>query len=255
MKPNGTHLQVSTAYSRALEQALQGARDGCCGGSVVAFAGYGPEAATYDGVSGLSFGCGNPLALAGVQPGEVVLDLGCGAGLDLLLASDLVGAQGSVIGVDMTDAMLDTARRHIEAAGKSNIALRKGCIEALPVEDGSVDWVISNCVINLSPDKPAVFREIARVLRPGGRISISDIVAENLPDRLRCDEAAYCACVGGAMAEAAYLQGLTMAGLVEVQVADRLVYDEAQLRGLLARDNVEGVLGRVASIRVTGRKA
>ncbi|MCA1945497.1 MAG: methyltransferase domain-containing protein [Desulfovibrio sp.] len=248
------HVQVSKAYAEALDQAARGQRGGCCGGSVTAFAGYDAHTAAYGSVGGLSFGCGNPLALAGVQPGQTVLDLGSGAGLDLLLASELVGSGGRVIGVDMTEAMLDMARRNIAAAGKTNVEVRQGCIEVLPVADASVDWVISNCVVNLSPDKPSVFREIVRVLKPGGRISISDIVAEALPDCLRIDEAAYCACVGGAIAEAAYVQGLTDAGLVDVQVADRLVYDESQLRGLLAREDVAGLVGKVASVRVVGRR-
>ncbi|AGW13159.1 methyltransferase domain-containing protein [Megalodesulfovibrio gigas] len=248
------HTQVSKAYAEALELATQGQRGGCCGGSVTVFAGYGQEASDYQGVQSLSFGCGNPLALAGVQPGQTVLDLGSGAGLDLLLASDLVGPEGRVIGVDMTEAMLAMARRNIEAAGKSNIEVRQGCIEALPVADANVDWVISNCVVNLSPDKAAVFQEIARVLAPGGQVSISDIVAESLPDCLHGDTAAYCACVGGAIPEAAYLQGLEAVGLVDVRVADRLVYDEPQLRGLLAREDVAGMVGKVASVRVVARK-
>jgi len=128
-----------------------------------------------------SFGCGNPLAFSQIQTGQVVLDLGCGAGLDLLLAAEKVGSEGKVIGVDMNDDMLALAQKNIDASGFNNIELRKGKIENLPVADASVDWVISNCVINLSNDKEKTFSEIARVLAPNGQISISDIVAEKMP--------------------------------------------------------------------------
>ncbi|MCG8460902.1 MAG: methyltransferase domain-containing protein, partial [Holophagales bacterium] len=148
----------------------------------------------------------------------------------------------------------------------------KGLIEDLPVADGSVDWVISNCVINLSPEKPAVFREIARVLAPGGRFSISDIVAEELPDVIRDQAIAYAACVGGAISEARYLAGLEAAGLTELEVTERQVYGESQLRGIVASDladfgltesspeaaellgQVEKVAGKVWSAKITGRK-
>jgi arsenite methyltransferase len=129
-------------------------------------------AALPQGMAASSFGCGNPLAFAGVRPGDTVLDLGCGAGLDLLLAAERVGPAGRVIGIDMSADLLARARANVERAGAQQIALHEGRIEALPVADASVDWVISNCVINLSMDKPAVFAEIARVLKPGGRALI-----------------------------------------------------------------------------------
>ncbi len=180
-----------------------------------------------------SFGCGNPLAFAEVAPGEVVLDLGSGAGIDLLLAARRVGPSGRVVGIDMTEEMIAKARQNIAAAGVANVEVRQGLIEELPVESSSVDWVISNCVINLSPEKHRVFAEIVRVLKPGGRISISDIVVEDLPDWLRANAAAYCACLGGAIAEEAYLAGLRAAGLGEVEVTDRLVYTKEQLLELV----------------------
>lgn len=183
-----------------------------------------------------SFGCGDPLAFAEVAEGEVVLDLGAGAGLDLLAAARRVGPAGRVIGVDMTDAMIERARATAAAAGLPNVEVRKGLIEALPVEDASVDWVISNCVINLSPEKPRVFAEIVRVLRPGGRVRISDVVARDLPEWVRASAAAYSACVGGAISEEEYVAGLRDAGLADVEVRGRRVYDAAELAGLADGD-------------------
>ena len=228
---------------------------GCCGGAtqdstavdsrkgaVVEFAGYTAEelAALPDDAVVNSFGCGNPLAMAGLRSGDVVLDLGSGAGIDLLLAARLVGPEGRVIGVDMTDEMVERAQANADAAGFTTIDVRKGIIEELPVEDASVDWVISNCVINLSPEKDRVFAEIARVLRPGGQMLVSDIVAESLPEEIRSIPAAYSSCISGAISEAYYLAGLRSAGLEDVSVRDRLVYDAAQLASF-ATSATEGV--------------
>jgi SAM-dependent methyltransferase len=226
--------QVSYAYARAVSRPVKTAGP-CCSpvqkGVVVKLAGYGADelAALPDEAVVNSFGCGNPLAFSEVREGETVLDLGSGAGIDLLLAARKVGQSGKVIGVDMTDAMIAKAKNNIAAAGLSNIEVRKGLIESLPVESDSVDWVISNCVINLSPEKSRVFAEIARVLRPGGRMLVSDIVVEELPDWVRRDVALYASCVSGAISEAEYLDGLRRAGLVDVEVRERIVYDEAQL--------------------------
>jgi SAM-dependent methyltransferase len=217
--------KVSVAYTEAIET-----KGGCC--------------APQTGQQNVpSFGCGNPLAFDAVQPGETVLDLGSGAGHDLLAAVEATGPSGRVIGVDMTDAMLEAAREFTR--DHDNIELRKGIIEELPVEDASVDWVISNCVINLSPEKERVFAEIARVLKPGGRFSISDIVAERMPEHLKADDKAYAACVSGAIPEADYLGGLRKAGLVDVEVTERFAYDACGT-------DVEGL--EIASVRVTGRK-
>jgi SAM-dependent methyltransferase len=177
-----------------------------------------------------SFGCGNPLAFSGVKEGDTVLDLGSGAGFDLLLASEKVGSTGRVIGVDMTDAMINRARQNIKAAGVTNVEVRKGLIEDLPVESSSVDWVISNCVINLSPEKSKVFKEIHRVLKPGGRMSISDIVAEQLPDEIRSNNGLYNSCVAGAISEEEYIAGLAEAGLSDIQVQERFVFEAAQIK-------------------------
>ena len=191
-----------------------------------------------------------------MKPGETVLDLGSGAGHDLLAAAEAVGPTGRVIGVDMTDAMLEAARKF--TAGYRNIELRKGIIEDMPVEDASVDWVISNCVINLSPEKDRVFREIARVLKPGGRFSISDVVADNLPEKWLEDERAYSACVSGAVPEAEYVAGLEKAGLKDVEVTNRHQYSTTELCGLSDKYGVEFQDAPddldVASVRVTGRR-
>lgn len=261
---------VSEAYAASLRNSLAG-QGGCCsagrGCGVTQLAGYDAEMQRFAEAAQSSFGCGNPLAFSAVRPGETVLDLGSGAGFDLLIAADKVGPQGRVIGVDMTDEMLDAARANVARAGKHNVELRKGYIEDLPVDSASVDWVISNCVINLSPDKPAVFREIARVLRPGGRIAISDIVAEDLPSLVREDPAAYYACIGGAINEADYLAGLGDAGFADVRVTERIVYTAEQLEGMLRAERTAGLdlsrvrqetakaAGKIWSARFEGRKA
>jgi ubiquinone/menaquinone biosynthesis C-methylase UbiE len=264
--------QVSKAYARALSKSQKSScAPACCAPppSVAAeSAGYDAEKEKFADAAASSFGCGNPLAFAGVEEGQTVLDLGSGAGFDLLIAAEKVGPGGRVIGVDMTDEMIAAARANVAKAGfDDRVEVRKGHIEALPVDDASVDWVISNCVINLSPDKPAVFREVARVLKPGGRFSVSDIVVESLPDWLREHEAAYAACVAGAIPEDEYLGGLREAGLTAVEVTERLVYDEAQIRAMIANDlesfgldedllkrGLAEVEGKVASVKVVGRR-
>lgn len=242
--------EVSHAYARAVSRPAK-TSGRCCGpaqkGVVVKLAGYGTDelAALPDDAIVNSFGCGNPLAFSEVREGETVLDLGSGAGIDLLLAARKVGPSGKVIGVDMTDAMIAKANDNIAAAGLRNVEVRKGLIEKLPVESDSVDWVISNCVINLSPEKGRVFAEIARVLRPGGRMLVSDMVVEELPDWVRRDVALYASCVSGAISEAEYLDGLRRAGLVAVEVRERIVYDEAQLAAFTGSELSEVLEGSV----------
>jgi len=196
----------------------------CCGPStpqnVSRAVGYSDEelAAIPDGAD-LGLGCGNPIALASLRPGETVVDLGSGAGIDCFLAARRVGPQGKVIGVDMTPEMLEKARRNAASAGVSNVEFRLGEIEHLPVSDNSVDAIISNCVINLSPDKPQVFREAFRVLRPGGRLMVSDIVLDSpLPKRLLDSAAAYVGCISGASLKADYLRMMSEAGFANVTV-------------------------------------
>ena len=230
---------VSRIYTQAVTAPAESSC--CCSpkpqqkGTAVKFAGY--EREELDGLPTdavvNSFGCGNPLAFSGVSAGDVVLDLGSGAGIDLLIAAKKVGPTGHVIGVDMTDEMITRARASITAAGLKNVDVRKGLIENMPVESASVDWIISNCVINLSPEKHRVFSEIARVLKPGGRMLVSDIVAHDLPQTVLDDLELYCSCIAGAIDEDAYCDGLRQVGLIDVEVRERIVYDKTQLSGIV----------------------
>ncbi len=178
----------------------------------------------------LGLGCGAPLAAAALREGETVLDLGSGAGFDAFLAARAVGPTGRVIGVDMTDEMLAKARANARRAGLSNVEFRKGYIEALPVEDASIDVVLSNCVINLVPDKATVYREVARVLRPGGRMVISDVVLnEPLPEVIAADVAALTGCVAGAALRDQYLETIAAAGLSNIEVVNDRGYGAVAL--------------------------
>ncbi|MGH9106885.1 MAG: arsenite methyltransferase [Acidimicrobiales bacterium] len=166
-----------------------------------------------------SLGCGNPLAIADLRPGERVLDLGSGGGIDVLLSARRVGPTGFAYGVDMTEEMLDLARANAAKAGATNVEFVKGGIEDIPLPDGAVDVVISNCVINLSVDKPAVLAEMFRVLAPGGRLGISDIVAEDhLSPADRAERGSYVGCIAGALSRSEYLNGLTTAGFTNPAV-------------------------------------
>ena len=272
---DGTEIKgaVKERYARAIQQP----GSGCCGGTgteamkgtLVKIAGYQDEdlaALPADAVEN-AFGCGNPVSFAEVREGEVVVDIGSGAGIDCLFAARKVGPAGKVIGIDMTPEMIERARANARAAGAENVEFRLGDAEKMPVADASADWVISNCVINLSPDKPAVFREIARVLKPGGRISISDIVAEDLPPAVRASRDAWVTCLAGAISEAEYVRGLEAAGLTDVQVTERITYGPDKLEGLfgqsacgpegaaLSPDAVRAAAGKVWSARFTGRRA
>lgn len=179
-----------------------------------------PDAADLpEDVTGISLGCGDPVTLASLQPGQVVLDLGSGGGIDCFLAAKRVGDSGYVIGVDMTAEMIDLSRRNKAKHGIENVEFRLGEIEHLPVADRSVDVIISNCVINLSPDKAQVFREAFRVLKPGGRLAVSDIMSDKpLPDNLLKDMQAWAACVSGALTEAEYIAAIKAAGFEDVNV-------------------------------------
>jgi ubiquinone/menaquinone biosynthesis C-methylase UbiE len=178
-----------------------------------------------DTVTMASLGCGNPTAIAGLKPGETVLDLGSGGGIDCFLSAKAVGPTGHVIGVDMTDSMLALARQNKAKLGADNVEFRKGEIEALPVADNSVDVIISNCVINLSPDKDAVFREAFRVLKPGGRLAVSDIVTKgNFSEQLRANVSAWAGCITGAIDQNDYLQKMRAAGFEDVAIESQVSY-------------------------------
>ena len=207
---------------------------GCCGSgcgcdetAVLEEIGYSAEqAAALPPGANLGLGCGNPLGHAEVRPGETVLDLGSGAGIDCFLAAREVGPAGQVIGVDMTPAMLGKARANLARTEFKNVEFRLGEIEHLPVADGSVDVIISNCVVNLSPDKPRVFREALRVLKPGGRLMVSDLVLTRpLDAALRNDVALYVGCVAGASLQEEYLRAIREAGFERVEVVEERSYE------------------------------
>jgi SAM-dependent methyltransferase len=184
--------------------------------------GYTPEElASIPAEANMGLSCGNPTATARLRPGETVVDLGSGGGLDVFLAAQKVGPTGKAIGIDMTPEMLDLARRNAEKAGLTNVVFHQATIDRLPLPDASVDCVISNCVINLAPDKPAVFREIARVLKPGGRLAVSDIALKrDLPPDIGNDLMAYVGCIAGAIPIEDYRRGLAAAGFAHVEILD-----------------------------------
>ena len=192
-----------------------------------------------------SLGCGNPTALIDLQPGATVLDLGSGGGIDVLLSARRVGPAGKVYGLDMTDEMLALARRNQEKAGATNVEFLKGAIEAIPLPDGSVDVIISNCVINLSSDKDAALREAFRVLKPGGRFAVSDVVVRGqVPDDVRRDMELWIGCIAGALEESDYAAKLTAAGFANVEIDAWRVYRREDL----------GVDGQFASAFIRAQK-
>jgi SAM-dependent methyltransferase len=228
---NALREQVRDRYARAALTVLDGGSGAsCCGPAGRAEALEIDErfgAALYgEDTDGLpaeavaaSLGCGNPLAVADLRPGERVLDLGSGGGIDVLLSARRVGPAGRAFGLDMTDEMLALARANAAKAGATNVEFLKGQIEAIPLPAGSIDVVISNCVINLSTDKPAVLTEVFRVLAPGGRIGISDVVAEDhLTCAQRAERGSHVGCIAGALSRSEYLEGLAAAGFIGASV-------------------------------------
>jgi arsenite methyltransferase len=214
------HDTVREHYASAAIRASQG--ETCCGDPETIGAGLysALERDELPDVAVLaSLGCGNPIAVADLHPGERVLDLGSGGGIDVLLSAKRVGPTGRAFGIDMTDEMLALAQRNAADVGATNVEFLKGQIEALPLPAASVDVVISNCVVNLAADKPAVFREIARVLRPGGRIGITDIVAEDhLTPEERAERGSYAGCIAGALSVTEFRDGLEAVGLADVTI-------------------------------------
>jgi len=244
----------------------------CCGPSEVAVESTNTAARLYsaeelgglpDSVTGASAGCGNPIAIAELQPGEVVLDLGSGGGIDCFLAARKVGPEGRVIGLDMTPDMIRLAQRNAKKVGATNVEFDYGEMEDIPLPDESVDVIISNCVINLSPDKDAVFGEAYRVLRPGGRMSVSDIVIDgDLPQPIRRNLDAWASCLAGALDETIYLNKIRAAGFEEVEVLSRDYADPDQVtEGEEAQALLDGagistseLAQKVASIKVRAYK-
>ncbi len=214
---------VRDRYGALASSGGKGCGASCCGeGELDMIGGAYAGLEGYVADADLGLGCGLPTRHAGIEAGEVVLDLGAGAGIDAFVARRLVGERGRVIGVDMTAAMVERARANAEKLGFANVDFRLGEIEALPVADATVDLVISNCVLNLVPDKAAAFAQTFRVLKPGGRFCISDIVATGpLPDGIRKAAALYVGCVAGAWPEADYLAVIRAAGFADVRIAER----------------------------------
>jgi SAM-dependent methyltransferase len=211
---------VQSKYAAVATSALSSDHTGVR--AVAEAFGYTPEElASIPAEANMGLSCGNPSAFAKLRAGEVVADLGCGGGLDVLLAAPKVGPTGKAIGIDMTPDMIERARRNAAKQGVSNVEFRLATIDHLPLADNSVDCLISNCVINLAPDKRAVFREMHRVLKPGGRVAVSDIALKKpLPDELARDVMAYVGCIAGAIRITEYEQWLREAGFCSVQVVD-----------------------------------
>jgi len=248
---------VREKYGEIAEGKRTGCGCGCdCGPDVLLSLGYTAEQkAALPAGADLGLGCGNPLAHAALRPGETVLDLGSGAGVDCFLAAREVGGTGRVIGVDMTPAMLARARANAARGGYANVEFRLGEIEHLPLADASVDCIISNCVVNLSPDKPQVFREALRVLRPGGRLMVSDLVlVRPLSEELRHDVALYVGCVAGAAMKEQYLGMMRDAGFADVAVVEERAYTVG-LDALPAGTPQREAFASVVSVKVRARKA
>lgn len=276
-RDNEIKKRVRDRYARAAETGSSccGPVSGpCCGGEATMskgqagqMVGYSPEElAAVPEDANLGLGCGNPTGPAGLKPGETVLDLGSGAGIDCFLAAKKVGPKGRVIGVDMTPEMLDRARENARKSGLANVEFRLGEIENLPVADGTVDVIISNCVINLSTDKPRVFREAFRVLKPGGRLLVSDLTLKKpLPPEIRGSVEAYVACIAGAMVKEDYLGAIREAGFKDVEVASEkafpaeLVLEDSPAPEMakklkLSREALEEHVSSVLSLNVRATK-
>jgi SAM-dependent methyltransferase len=274
MKKEETKKIVREGYAKVATQGSSccGPVSSCCGPADAAKdiskkIGYTDEElkAVPEGAN-LGLGCGNPVAIASLKEGETVLDLGSGPGLDCFLAADKVGRNGKVIGVDMTPEMIEKARSNARNGNYSNVEFRLGEIENLPVADNSVDAVISNCVINLSPDKESVFKETFRVLKPGGRIMVSDVVlSKELPDFIKDSADAYIGCISGAITRDEYMETVKAAGFQDTSIVDELsvpveewvndpIADSITEKLGVSTEEAKEVLGSVKSIKVKGFK-
>jgi ubiquinone/menaquinone biosynthesis C-methylase UbiE len=274
MKDNAS---IKKAVRDGYGKIARGERSSCCGPSsccgspgadtISKTVGYSDDEinSVPDGAN-LGLGCGNPIAHASLKEGEVVLDLGSGGGFDAFLAARRVGATGKVIGVDMTSDMIERARRNAAKGGYANVEFRLGEIEHLPVDDNSVDVIISNCVINLSPDKEKVFKEALRALKPGGRLMVSDLVLERaLPQKIRKSVEAYVGCLAGALLVDDYLAAIKAAGFADVEIQHKASYPldamandaAAQIvskNGSVTNKDIEELEGVVVSIKVKAVK-
>lgn len=231
--PKSTIEAVRDRYAAAAESVLEGATS-CCGGNSDPITGnlYSLEQTGFIPMDALSasLGCGNPTMLAELHEGETVLDLGSGGGIDVLLGARRVGSTGHAYGVDMTDEMLQLAERNKLAAGVENVTFLKGAIEDVPLPDASVDVIISNCVINLAVEKPPVLREAFRLLKPGGRFAVSDVVTRGeLPNDLKQDMEAWIGCLAGALEESEFRSYLAEIGFEEIEIQETRVYDPREL--------------------------
>jgi arsenite methyltransferase len=227
---------VRSKYGAVAESTLS-SKDAGVTAVAKAFGYSAEELTSIPAEANMGLSCGNPTAIASIRPGEVVVDLGSGGGMDVFLASPMVGPTGKAIGVDMTPEMIERARTNAQNGGYQNVEFYLGTIDHLPLADGLADCVISNCVINLAPDKPAVFREIARVLKPGGRLAVSDIALKaGLPPAVAQSMAAYIGCIGGAIKIDDYREGLLAAGFEHVEIVD----SEADLNAYAKVENQAG---------------
>jgi SAM-dependent methyltransferase len=259
--------RVRDRYGEAALRVLDGGVASCCGGVAAdpvcgnlyseAEAAVAPREAL-----AASLGCGNPTTLAELRPGEIVLDLGCGGGIDVFLAAERVGASGKVFGLDMTAEMLALARQNKHKAGVGNVEFVQGDMEALPLADESVDVVISNCVINLAPDKDRVLREAYRVLKPGGRLAVTDIVVRGeLSREIRRSMELWVGCIAGALEEGEYARKLAAAGFDEIRIERMRLYGAADAREFLAAAGLDAgrvlpeVEGGLLSAFIGARKA
>jgi arsenite methyltransferase len=269
--PQALREVIQAKYGAAARSVRQGEGEAACCGGACACGGRDPITVDlYDEAqtAGLpaeavlaSLGCGNPTLLASLEPGEVVLDLGSGGGIDVLLSARRVGPTGKAYGLDMTDEMLALARENQRRAGAGNVEFLKGEIEAIPLPENAVDVVISNCVINLSADKGKVLAEAFRVLRPGGRFAVSDVVVRGeMPEALRRNVELWIGCVAGALDESEYRRLLAAAGFEEIEIEPTRIYRAEDARDLLAGTGIdpaqvaEEVDGKVMSAFVRARK-
>jgi len=274
MKKDDIKKIVRKDYGKIAKQdnSCCGSISSCCGNPDLAedisrSIGYTEEElrAAPEGAN-LGLGCGNPTALASLKEGEIVLDLGSGAGFDCFLAANKVGEKGQVIGIDMTPEMIEKSRENAEKNGYQNVEFRQGEIENLPIESNSVDVVISNCVINLSPDKKQVFNEVFRILKSGGRLVVSDIVVlKELPEYIKNSVEAYVGCISGALLKDKYLELIKEAGFQNVTVTDEtlfpieLMINDPTAQAIINKENItaqelEKVGNSVVSIKVTCKK-